>query len=75
MCGIQDFENGGSIIWGTEMEDSENHLFPEGKRHVRARSHIFSTTLMPTGPAFRLVFTNGHCLSSQSSWVVYRRKN
>mmetsp|Transcript_4840 Transcript_4840/g.9580 ORF Transcript_4840/g.9580 Transcript_4840/m.9580 type:complete len:266 (-) Transcript_4840:248-1045(-) len=50
MCGIQDFENGGSIIWGTEMEDSENHLFPEGKRHVRARSHIFSTTLMPTGP-------------------------
>jgi len=50
MCGIQDFESGGAIIWGTEMEDSENHLFPEGKRHVRAKSHIFSTSLMPTGP-------------------------
>jgi len=50
LCGIQDFKNGGSIIWGTEMEDSENHLFPPGKRHVRARTHIFSITLTPTGP-------------------------
>jgi len=50
LCGIQDFKNGGAIIWGTEMEDSENHLFPPGKRHVRARSHIFSSTLTPTGP-------------------------
>jgi len=50
LCGIQDFKNGGSIIWGTEMEETENHLFPPGKRHVRARSHIFSTTLTPTGP-------------------------
>jgi len=50
LCGIQEFRNGGSIIWGTEMEDSEDHLFPPGRRHVRARTHIFSLALTPTGP-------------------------
>jgi len=50
MCGIQDFADGSCVIWGTEMEDRHNHLLPPGDRKERARSHIFSTTLMPTGP-------------------------
>lgn len=50
MCGIQEFSNGSCIIWGTEMEDRHNNLLPEGERKERARSHLFATTLMPTGP-------------------------
>lgn len=51
MCGIQEFpESGAALIWGTEMEDRHNHLFPPTERHTRARSHIFSTTLVPSGP-------------------------
>jgi len=51
MCGIQDLPDGSTIIWGTEMEDWHNHLLPgnDEDRHVRAKSHIFSTTLIPTG--------------------------
>jgi len=49
MCGIQEFpETGAALIWGTEMEDRHNHLFPPTERHTRARSHIFSTTLVPS---------------------------
>jgi len=48
MCGINDFDDGSSIIWGTEMEERHNYLFPPGKRTTRARSHLFSTTLSPT---------------------------
>jgi len=47
--GMQEYENGATILWGTEMSDSQNHLFPEGKRHVRAHSHMFAATLAPTG--------------------------
>jgi len=52
VCGRQEFSNsnGSVLIWGTEMEDNQNHLLPDGERHTRARSHLFSTTLMPTGP-------------------------
>lgn len=51
MCGIQDFPDGKScIIWGTEMDDRHNHLLPGGVRCPRARTHLFATTLMPTGP-------------------------
>ncbi len=49
LCGIQDFEDGSCIIWGTEMEDWHDHMLPPGKRVTRAKSHIFSTTLTPTG--------------------------
>ena len=51
MCGIQDFQDGSTVIWGTEMEEWHNHLLPgdDSDRHVRAKSHIFSTTLVPTG--------------------------
>ena len=50
LCGIQNFQCGSTVIWGTEMEESHDHLFPEGQRHTRAKSHIFSTTLTPTSP-------------------------
>lgn len=50
MCGIQEMKDGACIIWGTEMEDWHNHLLPDDyRRRTRARSHIFSTTLIPTG--------------------------
>jgi len=49
LCGIQDMPDGSTVIWGTEMEDWHNHLLPEGERHQRAKSHLFSTTLVPTG--------------------------
>jgi len=50
MCGIQRFPTtGAAIIWGTEMEDRHNYLFPKNtERHTRARSHLFCATLVPT---------------------------
>ena len=48
LCGIQNFDCGSTVIWGVEMEESHDHLFPAGERHTRAKSHIFSTTLTPT---------------------------
>jgi hypothetical protein len=51
ICGINEFpedSNGSCLIWGTEMEEWHNHLFPPGHRFTRAKSHIFSTTLVPT---------------------------
>jgi hypothetical protein len=52
LCGIQDFTDGSCIIWGVEMEEWHDHLLPEAPspRPQRAKSHIFSTTLTPTGP-------------------------
>jgi len=50
LCGIQDFPDSSSMIWGVEMEDRHDHLLPGEERTVRARSHLFSTTLVPTGP-------------------------
>ena len=50
LCGIQDFPDQGCVIWGIEMEDNQNHLLPGDDRTVRAKSHIFSTTVLPTGP-------------------------
>jgi len=50
MCGVQEFDNGSSIIWGTEMKPWHDHLLPDDeKRRTRAKSHLFSTTLVPTG--------------------------
>jgi hypothetical protein len=49
LCGMQEFRDGSSIIWGVEMEEWHDHLMPEGTRFPRAKSHIFSTTLTPTG--------------------------
>lgn len=50
ICGINALPESSYIIWGTEMEDRHNYLFPPGKRATRSRSHLFSTTLTPTGP-------------------------
>jgi hypothetical protein len=50
LCGINDFSDGSCLIWGTEMEEWHNHLFPPGRRATRAKTHIFTTTLVPTGP-------------------------
>jgi hypothetical protein len=50
LCGVQDFASGATLIWGTEMEETHNHLLPDIDRHVRAKSHLFSTCLVPTGP-------------------------
>jgi len=33
------------------LEEWHNHLFPDDiPRHTRAKSHLFATTLQPTGP-------------------------
>jgi hypothetical protein len=47
--GLQEFADGSSVLWGTELSEDYNHLFPPGKRHTRAKSHLFAATLKPTG--------------------------
>ena len=50
LCGINNMDNGACVVWGVEMEEWHDHLFPEDtKRVTRAKSHIFSTTMVPTG--------------------------
>jgi hypothetical protein len=49
MGGMQEYANGATILWGTEMEEYHNHLLPAGQRHTRAKSHLFAATLAPTG--------------------------
>lgn len=46
--GMQDYSNGSTILWGTEMEEQHNYLLPEGSRQTRAKSHLFAATLSPT---------------------------
>jgi len=50
MCGIQKFPStGAALVWGTEMVDRHNYLFPEGsERRTRARSHLFCAAIVPT---------------------------
>lgn len=51
LCGIQDMPNQSTVIWGTELEEWHNHLFPQDiPRRTRAKSHLFASTLVPTGP-------------------------
>jgi len=50
LYGLQKFSDGSSLLWGTELDDPKhNHLLPGAKRHTRAKSHLFSATLIPTG--------------------------
>eukprot|EP01082_Thalassiosira_pseudonana_P015704 g14111.t1 g14111 contig9:1179604-1180718(+) len=49
LCGIQNFDDGSALIWGTELEDWHDHLLPAGERLTRAKSHLFSIALVPTG--------------------------
>jgi hypothetical protein len=50
LCGINEFDDGSSLVWGTEMESWHDHLLPPGRRVTRSKSHLFSTSLIPTGP-------------------------
>jgi hypothetical protein len=50
--GMQEFQNGATMLWGTEMEEQHNYLLPEGQRHTRAKSHLFAATLAPTDDGF-----------------------
>ena len=50
LCGINNMDSGACVIWGVEMEEWHDHLFPSNTNRVtRAKSHIFTTTLVPTG--------------------------
>jgi hypothetical protein len=49
LYGMQEFPDGSSLIWGTEMSEEYNHLLPPGQRHTRSKSHLLSATLKPTG--------------------------
>ncbi|KAL7527727.1 hypothetical protein ACHAXR_002094, partial [Thalassiosira sp. AJA248-18] len=51
LCGLQNFPSGAAIIWGVELEEDQNHLFPgaQSDRNPRSTSHIFCQTLVPTG--------------------------
>ncbi len=50
LCAVHNFPSGASIIWGVELEEDQNHLFPKDQpnRKPRSTSHLFSTTLIPT---------------------------
>ena len=49
LCGVNEIsDNGATIIWGKELDDKYNYMFPSEKRHTRARSHLFSVALVPT---------------------------
>lgn len=54
--GMQEFENGATMLWGTEMEEQHNYLLPEGQRHTRAKSHLFAATLAPTDDGFDIEY-------------------
>jgi len=49
LCGVQQFSNGGCNIWGIELDERHNYLFPDCEWHVRTTSHVLSITLVPTG--------------------------
>jgi len=53
ICGVQNFDDGSSLVWGTEMEDWHDGLFDHpqtsSERKTRGRSHLFSVALVPTG--------------------------
>jgi len=51
LCGVQTFPSGASIVWGVELEEDQDHLFPKDqpKRMPRSTSHLFAMTMIPTG--------------------------
>lgn len=50
LYGMQEFPDGSCVLWGSEMDEEYNFLLPPGTRHTRAKSHLFSATLVPTSP-------------------------
>lgn len=49
LYGLQDFADGACLIWGTELDEKYDYMLPQGERHTRSKSHLFSATLVPTG--------------------------
>lgn len=51
LAGLQNFPSGAGIIWGIELPNDQDHLFPENqpKRMPRSTTHLFSTTIIPKG--------------------------
>ena len=66
VCGVQNFEGGSTVIWGTEMDtELHDHLLPQlpgTKRPTRAKSHIFCTTLSPSADDPKNKFDVEYCL-------------
>jgi hypothetical protein len=48
LYGLQEFADGSCLIWGSELDEKYDYLLPPGQRHTRAKSHLFSATLVPT---------------------------
>ena len=48
LCGLQEFPNGSALIWGVEMEERHNDLFPPGERRTRAKTRLYTTAIVPT---------------------------
>lgn len=50
LCGVQNFPSGASMVWGVELEEDQDYLFPKDqpKRVPRSTSHLFAMTLIPT---------------------------
>jgi hypothetical protein len=58
LYGLQEFPGGSFLIWGTELEEKYDHLLPAGRRHTRAKSHLFAVILKPIGnDVFDVEFT------------------
>ena len=66
VCGVQNFEDGSTVTWGTEMDtELHDHLLPQlpgTKRPTRAKSHIFCTTLSPSADDPENKFEVEYCL-------------
>ena len=66
VCGVQNFDDGSAVIWGTEMDtELHDHLLPQlpgTKRPTRAKSHIFCTTLSPLADDPENKFEVEYCL-------------
>ena len=67
MYGLQEFPNGSSILFGQELDNKHNDLLPNGPRHTRAKSHLFSATLTPTGEdSFDIEYKAGFQIATHS---------
>jgi len=49
LCGLQEFPNGSALIYGVEMEERHDNLFPPGERRTRAKTRLYTTAIVPTG--------------------------
>jgi len=48
--GMHEFDDGSSLIWGAELPHEDDFLLPGAKRHVRAKTHLFSAMIKQNGP-------------------------